>query len=66
VTTVHVGQVVKLKPARADAYGWNRDEVFTVARTYQRAGYVQVWAELEGRAVAAPFNKVKVSELRAA
>ena len=58
-----MSEYVRLKPARAKAYGFDPSELYRVVRTYTRPGYKALWAELEGGAMIAPLNKVKANEL---
>ena len=61
---LYVGQTVSLKPARADAYGFQRAETYRVTRLFTRPGYKALWAELEGGSMVAPMNRVKANEIR--
>lgn len=62
-STLSEGQIVRLKPARADAYGFERSERYRVVRFFTRPGYRTQWVELSGGSMVAPLNKVKASEI---
>lgn len=63
--TARIGQVVQLKPERAEAYGLNPYQIYRVINVFTKPGYKTQWLELEGPDMQAPLNKVKASEVTA-
>lgn len=59
-----IGTIVKLKPQRADAYGFDRSETYRVIGTKERAGYKTFHVYLEGGSMVAPLNAVLNTEIR--
>jgi hypothetical protein len=61
--TVRLGQIVQLKPDRAEAYGLDTYQIYRVINVFCKPGYKAQWLELEGPGMQPPLNKVKASEV---
>ena len=59
--TVEPREYVRLKPERAEAYGFDPSTIYLVVRVYTLNGYKTEWAELDDDGTL--VGQVKVSEL---